>query len=454
MSSLRARLLVIIGASLIALWSAVAAWMLVELRGELRATMDDRLAASARMVAGLASQFPAAALRNGTPATPLLDVVARDGLACEVSLLRGEVSAVKVARTASSPAMDDVAPGYSTRIFGGKLWRTYVLQQGELRIATADRIDMRDAMLRNVGLTAAVPFAVALAGSLLAVWFGIGRGLAPLERLRGVLAARRPDDDSALPQQRVPRELAPLVGTIGRLLERVRTTIARERRFTDDAAHELRTPLTAVKTHIQVLRLSLGRQLSPDVADALAHADEGVRRMQRSLEQLLLLARLEAQAPELSGTCDAEEAAQQAIAEVEASRSSPGRVRRTGPRVYVSVAVPDAFVVSGLRNLLDNAFRATAQDEQIELELDTTGDAMVAFRVLDRGKGMSEQECAEAVRRFWRGGKSGQGSGLGLSIVQAIAQRYGGSLRLAPRTGGGLCAELHLPATPFGAPRG
>lgn len=451
MNSLRTRLLVIIGASLIALWSVVAAWMLMELRGELRTAMDERLAASARMVAGLASQFSAAALYHGTPATPLLDVVARDGLACEVSLLRGEVGAMKVARTASSPPMDDAAPGYSTRMFGGKLWRMYVLQQGELRIATAERIDVREAMLRNVGLTAAVPFAIALIGSLLALWIGIGRGLALLERLRGVLAARRPDDDSALPQQRVPRELRPLVETIGRLLERVRTTIARERLFTDDAAHELRTPLTAVKTHLQVLRLSLGRQVEPAVADALAHADEGVLRMQRSLEQLLLLARLEAQAPELSGTCDAEDAARQAIVEVDASRGSTGRVQRTGPCVHVTVAVPDAFVISGLRNLLENAFRATAHGEPIELELDTKAEAIVTFRVLDRGLGMSEQECAEAVRRFWRRGKSGQGSGLGLSIVKAIAQRYGGSLRLAPRTGGGLCAELQLPATPAGA---
>lgn len=453
MSSLRARLLVIIGASLIALWTAVAAWMLVDLRGELRTAMDDRLAASARMVAGLASQFPATALRDGGPPRPLLDVVARDGLACEVSLLRGEVSALKVARTAASPAMDDAAPGYSTREFGGKPWRMYVLQQGDLRIATADRLDIREAMLRDVGLAAAIPFAVALVGSLLAVWFGIGRGLAPLERLRGALAARKPDDDSPMPQHRVPRELAPLVGTLARLLERVRSTIARERRLTDDAAHELRTPLTAVKTHLQVLRLSLGRDPSPAVADALAHADQGVLRMQRSLEQLLLLARLEAQAPELSGTCDAEDAAQQAIAEVEASREGTGKVQRPLARAHARVAVPDALVVSGLRNLLENAFRASAPGQPIALEVDS-GEAAVTFRVLDRGPGMSEQDCADAVTRFWRRGRPGQGSGLGLSIVQAIAQRYGGSLRLAQRSGGGLCAELQLPAAPAGARNG
>lgn len=445
MTSLRTRLLVIIGGSLIMLWTAVAAWMLAELRGELRTAMDDRLAASARMVAALASQFPAAALRTGAPAAPMLDVVARDGLACEVSLLRGEVGTLKVARTASSPAMDDAAPGYSTRVFGGRLWRTYVLHHGELRIATADRIDIRETMLRNVAVTAAVPFAVALLGSLLAVWIGIGRGLAPLERLRGVLASRRPDDDSALPQQKVPRELAPLVGTIARLLERVRSTITRERRFTDDAAHELRTPLTAVKTHLQVLRLSLGQQSRSAVADALQHADEGVLRMQRSLEQLLLLARLEAQAPELAGTCDAQEAALQAVAEIEGSRARSGAVRIHGTCVRRTVAVPEAFVISGLRNLLENAFRACAEGGQVELEVGTETGGMVRFRVLDRGIGMTEEECAEAVRRFWRRGKPGQGSGLGLSIVQAIAQRHGGSLRLLPRPGGGLCAELQLP---------
>lgn len=81
----------------------------------------------------------------------------------------------------------------------------------------------------------------------------------------------------------------PAGGNDRALLERVRSTIARERRFADDAAHELPTPLSAVKTLLQVLRLSLGRQVQPAVADALAHPDEGVRRMQRSLEQLLFL---------------------------------------------------------------------------------------------------------------------------------------------------------------------
>lgn len=451
MNSLRVRLLVVIGASLLALWGAVAAWMLTELRSELRTTMDERLAASARMVAALASHFPASAVPDGAPAASLLDVVARDGLACEVSLLRGAISRRKVARTASSPALDDAAPGYGTHVFGGKVWRTYVLEQGDLRIATADRLDMREAMMRNVALTAAVPFAVALVGSLLAVGWGVARGLAPLERMRRVLADRRPDDDSALPQLRLPRELSPLVDTIGRLLDRVRGAITRERRFTDDAAHELRTPLTAVKTHLQVLRLSLTPAAGAAAAAALDDADEAVLRMQHSLEQLLTLARLEApDAAEPAASSDARQVARQAIREVEASWRSPGRVTLSATDAEAALAVPESLLVSSLRNLLQNAFRASAPGAAIELEVAVT-DAVtdtrrVAFRVLDRGVGMSQEECSQAVRRFWRRGKAGEGSGLGLSIVQAIAERYGGALKLAPRPGGGLCAELALPA--------
>jgi two-component system, OmpR family, sensor histidine kinase QseC len=447
MNSLRTRLLVIIGSSLVVLWTAVAAWMMVELRGELSTALDDRLAASARMVAGLAQQFPARSLSGEASAGPLLDVIARDGLACEVSLVRGEVSVQKVARTASSPALDDASPGYSTGVYGGKLWRIYVLHQGGLRIATADRIDARESLLRDVALTAAVPFGIALLGTLLALWLGIGGGLAPLERIRRALAQRRPDDDTPLPAAPVPRELRPLVGTVDHLLERVRGTITRERRFTDDAAHELRTPLTAVKTHLQVLRLTLDRQIdSPEAKDALTHAYQGVLRMQRTLEQLLLLARLESGDEIDPCLCaDPVEAARQAIAEVEASWGRGQIALEPGPAA-TCVRVPEILLVSALRNLLDNAMRASPQDARVELRLGSVRDGYVAFQVLDRGPGMSLEDCVQATRRFWRRSKAAGGSGLGLAIVQAIAQRHGGSVLLAPRPDGGLRAELELPA--------
>jgi two-component system, OmpR family, sensor histidine kinase QseC len=454
MNSLRGRLLWTIGGAFIALWVAVAAWMLVNLRGEMQTGLDERLAASARMVAGLASQFA----NEGAPASSpagLLDVVARDGVACEVSLIRGELSIRKVARIGASPPMDDAATGYSTRMYGGKLWRTYVLEQGGIRVATADRIDVRDALLRDVALAAAVPFAVALGGSLLALWFGIGGGLAPLERMRTVLAGRRPGEDTPLPPMSVPREMRPLVDTIGSLLERVRNTLERERRFTSDAAHELRTPLTGVKTHLQVLDLALRQcRLDPVAAAALADANESVQRMQRTVEQLLLLARLDGDGPALGDdTSDPQVAAARAAREAEAACAQPGRVLVEASGTLPSVRIPETLLVSALRNLLDNALRIAPAQTPVLLRIEGR-EAQVRFSVLDEGPGMTEAECAIAPRRFWRASHASPGSGLGLAITSGIATHYGGGLSLAPRTPRGLCASIALPVAEAVEPAG
>lgn len=146
--TLRLRLLLIIGVSLTALWTLVATWMLVDTRQSLRDALDHRLAASARMVAGLVSQFPEPENLVTADHTPL-DVVARDGVACEVSLLRSEVVIETVARTAGSPDLRHAATGYSTHVYGGQRWRTYVLRQGDIQIATADSIEVREALVRH-----------------------------------------------------------------------------------------------------------------------------------------------------------------------------------------------------------------------------------------------------------------------------------------------------------------
>ncbi len=456
--TLRLRLVAIIGLSLTLLWSGVALWMFTGVREQLRSALDERLAASARMVAGLVARLPADRLHLSGPTALPLDVIARDGLACEVSLVRSEVAVQPIARTATSPGLEGSALGYSTRSFGGKPWRTYVLQDGEVRIATADRMDARAGLLREIALSAAVPFAVAMAGSLVLLWVGVGRGLAPIERVRAALLNRRADADAPLPAIDAPPELQPLIDTIAQLLLRVQDAIERERRFTDDAAHELRTPLTAIKTHLQVLRLACGDPGLHGVAgEALSNAQRGVGRLHRTLEQLLTLARLEGAAGlEARLHADILRAARQAIADASAGLPADGVLG--GPHVELqtqtaagSVAVPEALLVSALRNLLDNALRQSPRQGSVVLQIERLLGQWTFF-VLDEGPGMNAAELAQAAQRFWRrGGASvhGQGgSGLGLSIVDAIARRYGGELRLRRRQGAGLEARLSFPAHP------
>jgi two-component system sensor histidine kinase QseC len=203
-----------------------------------------------------------------------------------------------------------------------------------------------------------------------------------------------------------------------------------------------------VKTHLQVMGLALERDpAAAAVAQALVHASEGVLRMQRTLEQLLLLARLDGDLETGDGeAADAFDAASEAARDAEAGSGNPGRVRLAGAAQAMAVAVPQVLLVSALRNLLDNALRYATDASPVLLEIEADGAHRVRFTVLDRGPGMTQAECEQAVERFWRRSKTPLGSGLGLSIVSTIAMRYQGEIRLAPRPEGGLQAQLTLPA--------
>ncbi len=437
--SLRLRLLLIIGVSFTLFWTVASVWMLIDLRAEFRGALDERLAASARMVAGLVAQLPPAAPMS--PARRMPHIGAADGVACEIRLQTGAL----LARTRNSPDLLGLgAAGYRTRDIDGVRWRSYTLEQNGVRVTTADSLERREQLLHGVVVAAAVPALIAMLACLLALWFGVRRGLAPLEGVRKALAARDPDALQPLPASGLPAELAPLAATVNALLGRIGRAIERERSFTGDAAHELRTPLTAVKTHIQVARLAGG---GADTERALAQAEEGVLRLQSTIDQLLMLARLEAPFPfedqESAGARTVAERALQQLAP--ACRDRVELVDERGERAAgAGLALPCVLAVTAIRNLLDNALRHAPAGSVVTLRIDA-GDAAVSFSVEDRGPGMSETERAHAAQRFWRKGR-GQGSGLGLSIVDAIAQRYGGALELLPLAGGGLVARVTFPA--------
>lgn len=443
--SLRLRLLLVIGISLTVLWSAVATWMLMDARHSLREALDSRLAASARMVAGLVAQFPNLQELAQSAERPL-DIIARDGVACEISVVRSEVEIQAVSRTAGSPDMSQVALGFGTHVHGGKRWRTFVLREGHIQIAAADSIEIREALVREIMLSAGLPFVVALFGSLLLLWVGIGHGLAPLERIRDMLSRRRPGDDSPLPKVNVPVELQPLLRTLEELLERQQAAIMRERRFTDSAAHELRTPLTGIKTHIQVAHLAAQRPGERNTLDtALSQADQGVQQLQNILQRLLELARLDGQSARMESS-QADEAVYAALHALKAIygdtidqitldiRSKPGPVQ-----------IEKSLLTVAVQNLIDNALRYTKAQQPISLRIEAGEPGYLRLSVLDHGPGLSDSERDLAMNRFWRGSQQQAGYGLGLSIVNAIATQHGGTLELLNRKSGGLEARLTVP---------
>ncbi|MEA3300627.1 MAG: ATP-binding protein [Pseudomonadota bacterium] len=438
--SLRLRAVLIAGISLIVLWVMAAAWMMRDAHAHLDRTLDGRLAMSARMVAGLLERGSLQPRSSPADFSEAVQVRGGEGIACEIRSLRGEV----LARTTGSPGagFDSLPPGYSLYEEQGRHWRVYVLQAGEYQITTADRIDQRNILIADLLRAAGVPFLVAVLGSLIALWVGIGRGLAPLKVLRRELREKTADDTSPIAQDHAPAELRPVLEAMNGLFGRLAQALASQRAFTDAAAHELRTPLTVIDTHLQVARMTDGEEaeLSLDSAEA------GVKRLRHTLDQMMALAWTEAAVHE-------EDVCHSVVAAVESALAAySGDIRQRVSWVVdgtdTGTAVPKSMLETAVRNLVDNALRYSPDNETVDVTL-LFGEAHCLITVADRGPGLSVEQTAQIGKRFWRGdqGRRAQdGAGLGISIVRAIAKRFSGELTLLPRDGGGLGAELRIPA--------
>nr|WP_256737473.1 ATP-binding protein [Pseudomonas sp. dw_358] len=419
---MRLRLTLILGAAFILIWALAAAWMFRDLRNQMMFSLDQRLVASARMVAGLVNQLPQplSSVGEGTrfSADPLS---IPDGMACQVSSLRGEILARS--HSATQSALDAQSSGFRDQQIEGAAWRSFTLSHGDVRITTADRQQEREALERSVVLAASAPVLMALLGSLGVLWLGLGRGLAPLQRMREALTRRSADSLEPLQVSALPRELQPLLDTQNQLLLRIAQAFERERRLTGDAAHELRSPLTAVKTHLQVARMTTGAARE----QALEHAEQGADRLHRTLEQLLLLARVEGSLSFEDGVaCDITQIARLAMNDAQQGADLPIQLElpaRVGDQV---LAVPSALAIAALRNLLENARRHGAAGGVVRLAL-SVEEGAARFDIHDQGPGIAPQHLAYLTQRFWRKGQ-GAGSGLGLAIVQAIVQQYAGQL--------------------------
>lgn len=288
-----------------------------------------------------------------------------------------------------------------------------------------------------------MPFLIALLGGLAALWIGIGQGLAPLQALRVQLRAKQTEDTTPIAVAKPPTELRPVLDAMNGLLGRLAQALSSQRAFTDAAAHELRTPLTIIDTHLQVARLSEGEEAE----SSLSSAKEGVKRLRRTLDQMMILARAEASAnPE-----DRCKSIHEVVASVIQSNAvaAQNRIVFTSHGSDAGSSVPKSMLAAAVRNLVDNAICYSAQDELIEITV-TMDPAMQRCRILvaDRGPGFNAAQLSQIGRRFWRGDQGrhrNDGAGLGISIVHAIAKRFGGTLAFTPRDGGGLIAELELP---------
>jgi signal transduction histidine kinase len=293
----------------------------------------------------------------------------------------------------------------------------------------------------------------------------IGRGLAPLDEMArtadlitssGDLTARMPD-----PGDR--QETGQLAAAINTMLDRIQHAFGarlrseqKVRQFAADASHELRTPLTTIRGYAELYRQGA---LGPaELPNAMRRIEQEADRMSMLVAELLELARLDR-----TSSLDLTETDLAALA-----RDAVADALAVEPDRPLSADVPPSLVVTAdeprirqvLANLLGNVRAHTPPGTPATVRLYPDGDGAV-LEVSDAGPGMPEQDAARAFDRFYRGARANgslngyppggnaggetTGSGLGLSIVQAIAAAHGGYARLQSAPGKGTTVQLRIP---------
>jgi len=332
---------------------------------------------------------------------------------------------LRSAQAPVAPLVTGMASGFHTVTHGDVRWRVFVARgtSPELTVLVGERESVRREILWAVlGPLLGLGVAALLLTALLAV--GTLRwGLAPLRRLRAQLAARRPDQLAAIQLADTPAELAPLLSALNALFARITALLEGERRLTADAAHELRTPIAAIRAQAQV---ALGAQDDAERSHALAATLAGCDRAARVVDQLLMLARLEAGASPPAKPLALAELARQAVADAAESPLNRGHVLTlSAGRRDIQVLGDPLLTQVLLRNLLDNALRYSPPGSPVSVSLD---DAPAGWRLLveDGGPGLDEAGLSRLGQRFQREpGSAAPGSGLGWSIVRRIAALQG-----------------------------
>lgn len=337
--------------------------------------------------------------------------------------------------------------GYSEVNFDGYRWRAFTYSDpihGHL-VITAQRIDIRFALAERVILESVLPiiFSIPVVGLL--VWWLVGSGLRPVNRLAGILQHKEVADLSPVTLEQAPRELMPLQESTNALLSRLKASFEREKRLAADAAHELRTPISVLKVQIHNLLADLS-----DPPPAAQELKVGIDRMGHLVEQILDLYR---SAPDLYmanfETLDLYGLCQEAIrdsyplfaAKHQTVDLDGSPIRLTGDRFALSIL---------MKNLLSNAAKYTQADGSITVTV-AEENGVPCLTVTDNGPGIPPADRARVLERFYRVGGDRHasevpGCGLGLAIVNHIVELHRGSLTLdAPRVGTGLVVTIRFP---------
>jgi signal transduction histidine kinase len=344
--------------------------------------------------------------------------------------------------TATWPAADDEPRFFRLESFGAEAEDYYGLDvrlttpAGPVSVTVAEAGDadaLLHAMLGEFLFDVAWIIPVFIAATLFVGILAIRRGLAPLRESSALATTIEPGAMSVrLPTRDLPAEILPLVGAINRALERLERGFALQRQFTANAAHELRTPLAIITGALDAM----------EGDGNLSRLRQDVSRMNRLVNQLLSVARLDSVVLDISEELDLRNVAAEVVEylapfAIEQKRS----LALTGSDRPVRIRGNRHAIEDALRNVVENAIAHTAPRTEVVVEV--REDRTVS--VSDHGPGVPQQDREHMFDRFWRGKDSRKaGAGLGLAIVKEIMKAHGGEVTVTNSPGEGARVSLQF----------
>ena len=249
-------------------------------------------------------------------------------------------------------------------------------------------------------------------------------------------------------------ELKELGRTLNQLLERVENAFSAQDRFIADASHQLKTPLAIVRGELELLQARTGHP--PEVTEALRNTSQEVAQLIGLVENLLLLARMDAGLGRISfQPIRLDELLSEAMTRLQyvAKRKNVKLVSELEPYPDQPEANIDfEFLGDGdlirclMENLIENAIKYSSENGQVLVHLAEEKDSY-SLEVSDQGKGMTQGEIGNIFNRFWRDPQksiAAPGAGLGLAITKKISELHGGVISVHSQPGNGSTFTVRL----------
>jgi len=358
----------------------------------------------------------------------------------------GDELVIKSPFAPTSP-LSQLKPGFASIHIDGAQWRAFSLYSVHDKwwLILAERTDIRGELTEDISNNHILPIIIFIPILALLVWFITKKGLSPLYRITTKVKERSYRNLKNVDDQQAPLEVNDLLLEINRLFSRLNEAHERERRFVGDAAHELRTPLASLLIHTEN---AIEEGEGGEQEESLISMKRGISRLSHLVAQLLSLSRTEgALSQEQFTRVNAGELCLQTFNMLQEKAEQKQQGFKANIECDDCLLQGNApLLQSLLRNILDNAIRYSPELGEVTISC-TKQQEKIVIQVSDSGPGIPK-ELRDRVRdRFYRVTGSGQqGSGLGLSIVDKIADIHSAQWQLLDSDLGGLCVRFEFDA--------